>query len=127
MHVMALSLIQRGIHGPCFYIIERVRREGYRGEYRYARSEPARLKETVTATLVNAHRQSQRSSGSMVDTYFLIFSSAVPLQLVPSIWHALHDGMAWVAARMSEMTSAFIASVRVPGPVDASPMLVIVR
>ena len=33
-----------------------------------------------------------------------MFSSAVPVQSVPSIWQAFHDGMACVTERISAMT-----------------------
>lgn len=52
-----------------------------------------------------------------------MFSSAVPVQLVPSTWQAFHDGIARVAARMSAITSALSASVRPPD--DAPPAFVV--
>src|SRR6202035_65437 len=51
------------------------------------------------------------------ETYVCMFSSAVPLQLVPSTWQAFHDGMACVAARMSAITSPLSSSVRPPDDV----------
>ena len=56
--------------------------------------------------------KSQLSCVPKEETYFSTFSSAVPVQLVPSIWQAFHDDMACVAARMSEMTSGFSGTVR---------------
>jgi hypothetical protein len=53
-----------------------------------------------------------------------MFSSAVPVQLVPSTWQAFHDGIARVAARMSVITSALSASVRSPD--DVPPAFVVV-
>ena len=57
------------------------------------------------------------------ETYFFMFSSPVPVHLVPSIWQAFHDGIAYVAARMSLMASAFIATTRRPD--DASPAFIV--
>jgi len=57
-------------------------------------------------------------------TYFCIFSSTVPAQLVPSISQAFHDGMARVAASISDITSAFNAKLRLldeaPSPIDCN-------
>ena len=57
--------------------------------------------------------------------YFCVFSSAVPAQLVASTSQAFHDGMARVAARISDITSAFNAMLRLlddtPRPPDAEP------
>ena len=65
--------------------------------------------------------QGRYSCRPIEDTYFCMFSSAEPIQLVPSIWHAFHDGMARVAARISATTSSFNASVRLPG--DSPPLV----
>lgn len=40
-----------------------------------------------------------------------MFSSAVPVKLVYSIWQAFHDGVARVAMRISAMTSELSSSV----------------
>ena len=58
------------------------------------------------------------------ETYFFMFSSPVPVHLVPSIWQAFHDGIAYVAARMSPTTSAFSSSMRWFD--DTPPVFVIV-
>jgi len=55
----------------------------------------------------------QESCTPIAEKYFFTFSSAVPVQLVPSIWQAFHEGMAWVAARIPSMTSALSAIARV--------------
>lgn len=52
-------------------------------------------------------------SHSQIASYFSIFS-AVPVQLVPSISHAFHDGIARVAARISAITLSLRSSCRVP-------------
>ena len=59
--------------------------------------------------LLDKNQGSQRSCTPIEETYLSMFSSAVPVQLVPSISQAFHDGMARVAARMSAMTSALSA------------------
>ena len=53
-----------------------------------------------------------------------MFSSPVPVHLVPSIWQAFHDDIAYVAARMSPTTSAFSSSTRWFD--DTPPVFVIV-
>ncbi|KIL67616.1 hypothetical protein M378DRAFT_159431 [Amanita muscaria Koide BX008] len=56
------------------------------------------------------------------ETYFCTFSSAVSLQLAPSTWQAFHDAEARVAPRMSAITFAFSASLRLPD--EAPPAFV---
>ena len=57
------------------------------------------------------------------ETYFCMFSSTVPVQLVPSIWQAFHDGMAQVLERMSATTSELSSSV---SPTDDPPPALVV-
>jgi len=66
---------------------------------------------------------SRQPSTPIEATYFSMFSSAVPVQLVPSIWQAFHDGMARVAERISAMTSELSSSVSPTD--DPSPALVV--
>ena len=75
---------------------------------------------TVQYTITSStDAKAQDPSVPMVETYFCMFSSAVPSQLVPSIWQAFHDGEAHVAARISAITLSF-SSTRVRSPA-ASP------
>src|SRR5437879_7798066 len=53
-----------------------------------------------------------------------MFSSPVPVHLVPSIWQVFHDGIAYVAAKISLTTSAFSASIRRFD--DAPPVFIVV-
>ena len=62
--------------------------------------------------------------GCTIERYLSVFSSAVPVQLVPSIWQAFHDGKVRDAARISAMTSSFNSSLHVPDLDDVSPPLV---
>ena len=57
------------------------------------------------------------------ETYFCMFSSAVPVQVVPSIWQAVHDGMARVIERMSATTSELSSSVSPTG--DPPPAIAV--
>lgn len=54
---------------------------------------------------------SGESSSGNKDRYFARFSSAVPSQLIPSIWQAFHEALARVAARISAITSLLRPSI----------------
>lgn len=49
-----------------------------------------------------------------------MFSSAVPVQLGPTIWQALHDGTARV-----EMISVIALGLRLSPPDDLPPVLIV--
>lgn len=66
-----------------------------------------------------------RSSSGNKAIYFARFSSAVPSQLVPSIWDALHEGIARVTPRMAAIVSFPIPKMGAwAGDSDASPACV---
>src|SRR6266849_896190 len=60
-----------------------------------------------------------------IERYFSLFSSAVPVHLVPSITHAFQDGIARVAARISAKTFSLSSRCCVPLP-DGPPPLVVI-
>ncbi|SRR6266851_1427384 len=62
-------------------------------------------------------------SSTPIEMYFCMFSSAVLVQLVSSIWQAFHDGMGRVATNISAITFWLISSVHPPD--DAPPVLII--
>lgn len=71
---------------------------------------------TLLTLLLCVHRRADNTE--MVHSFKLIeekiISSAVPVQLVPSMWQAFHEGIARVAASMSLMMSAFSSTLHLP-------------